>query len=109
MKCLELWVTRLIIWLYLGTYSPFAFSNAGQPFLETLDTNDPLRVMGDSMDTATMIVWGVKGFAIVASTYFIIRTGKLLHLQAHTEAFWCFVGAMIAGASAMIVETLLLG
>jgi len=89
--------------------SQIAVCDSGQPFLETLNSNDPLRITGDSLDTATMIVWGVKGFAIIASTYLVIRTGKLLHLQAHTEAFWSFVGAIITGVSAMIVETLLLG
>ena len=81
----------------------------GQPFLDTLRSGDTLLATQDSFSTARLLLWAVKAASVLVTTFLVIRAGKLIHLQAHYEAFWTFVGAVVAGASAMVAEAMFLG
>jgi len=77
-------------------------------FLDALSKNDALNVTVETFDTAKTIVWVMKSIAVVASTCLLITTAKLLKSNAHYDALWTMVGAVIAGISPNIVQVFFL-
>lgn len=84
-----------------------ALADWEEPFLQTINSSDSLRVVQESFDSVRVVLWAVRAASVVLSTFLLFFTARRLHQDDYQGALWSFVAAMVAGASPFFAEALL--
>ena len=69
-------------------------------------TDDALRITPESIDTIKLIMWAIKDLSIICTTFLLYFTASRLNQDNYYAAFLSFSGAIIAGCSPFLAESL---
>lgn len=69
-------------------------------------TDDSLRITTESIDTIKLILWAIKALSIFCTTFLLYFSASRLNQDNYYAAFLSFIGAIIAGCSPFLAESL---